>query len=131
MKRAAFARRQERLGRDSQVVEGERLFPGCASLQPIWADRRAGDPGAHLPCVWVGVGTQGRPGGRGHPGLPSKVLPPVPPAVCRVVRAGVGWMGVHREGPGGARLPYTGWAAAPTHDVRLQSGGAAALPASA
>lgn len=33
---------------------------------------------------------------------------PGTPAVCRVVRVGVGWVGIHREGPGGARPPYTG-----------------------
>lgn len=103
MKGAAFARRQECLGRESQVVEGERLFPGCASLQPVWANRRAGDPGAHLPRVWVGVGTPGRPGGRGRPGLHSKVLPPVPPrsAGWSEPLSG-GWASVGRDqvGPG-------------------------------
>ena len=79
-------------------------------------------------------------GGGGDPGearrsraswASQQGAPPGAPSVCRVVRAVVGWLGVRREGPGGARPPYTGRAAALTCDGRLRSGGTAVSPASA
>ena len=88
MKGAVFARRQECLGCESQVVEGERLFLGwCVPAAHLGRLGTRGRQGTLAPISLVcgrGWGPQGGQAAEGVLGFTARCSPGTP-VVCRVV----------------------------------------------